>query len=43
MLLKCYHYNLHPITKFEVECPKQTFDDDFNLDIFKNKLLTQMN
>ncbi len=34
MLLKCYHHNLHPITKFEVGCAKQTFDEDFNFDIF---------
>lgn len=30
MLLKCYHHN----SKFEVGCAKQTFDENFNFDIF---------
>ncbi len=41
MLLKCYHH-LRPITKFEVGCVEQTFDEDSNLNIL-NKLPTQMN
>jgi hypothetical protein len=40
MLLKCYHHNLHPITKFEVGCAKQTFDGNFNLDIFEETINT---
>jgi hypothetical protein len=41
MLLKCYCH-LHPITKFEVGCVEQTFDEDSNLNIL-NKLPTQIN
>jgi hypothetical protein len=41
MLLQRYCH-LHPITKFEVGCIEQTFDEDSNLNIL-NKLPTQMN
>jgi hypothetical protein len=34
MFLKCY-YHLYSMTKYEVECVKQAFDEDSNLDFFE--------
>jgi hypothetical protein len=34
MFLKCY-YHLHSMTKYEVICVKQAFDEDSNLNFFE--------